>query len=55
LCQGAKGAVERLVAACVRHRARPLGESVAMIVREVRPEEQAVEDDLLLLAAEVSQ
>jgi serine phosphatase RsbU (regulator of sigma subunit) len=52
---GRREGLERLVDACVRHRATPLGESVAMIVREVRPEERAVEDDLLLLAVEVGQ
>jgi sigma-B regulation protein RsbU (phosphoserine phosphatase) len=45
--------LERLVDACVRHRAAPLGESVARIVGELRPEDYIVEDDLLLLAAEV--
>jgi phosphoserine phosphatase RsbU/P len=47
--------VDRLVDACVRHRAAPLGEAVDRIVRELRPQTQAAEDDLLLLAAEVGQ
>lgn len=49
------GGLERLVAACVRHRKAPLSESVASIVRELRPDAPAVADDLLLLAADVSQ
>jgi len=44
--------LERLVDACVRHRKLPLAESVAGIVDEVG--RQTAEDDLLLLAAEVS-
>jgi sigma-B regulation protein RsbU (phosphoserine phosphatase) len=52
---GRREGLERLVDACVRHRAAPLGESAATIVRDVRPEGCTVEDDLLLLAAEVSQ
>lgn len=47
--------LQRLVEACVRHRAAPLGESAATIVRELRAEDQPTEDDLLLLAAEVTQ
>ena len=43
--------LERLVAACVRHRKLPLTESVAAIVDEVG--RQTAEDDLLLLASEV--
>ena len=50
---GRREGMERLVDACVRHRVLPLGESVAAIVCELRPEGHAVEDDLLLLAAEV--
>jgi hypothetical protein len=41
--------------ACVRHRAEPIEESVAAIVGELRPDDRTVDDDLLLLAAEVSQ
>lgn len=47
--------LERLMDACVRHRGAPLSESIARIVRELRPEQQTVEDDLLLLAAEVGE
>jgi sigma-B regulation protein RsbU (phosphoserine phosphatase) len=48
---GRREGLERLVDACVRHPVLPLAESVAAIVdRLVRP---SVEDDLLLLAAEV--
>jgi sigma-B regulation protein RsbU (phosphoserine phosphatase) len=50
---GRREGLARLVEACVRHRAAPLSESAAMIVRELRPKEQVVEDDLLLLASEV--
>ena len=52
---GRREGLERLGDACVRHRASPLGESAATIVRELRPDQCAVEDDLLLLAAEVGQ
>ena len=52
---GRRQGLERLVDACVRHRATPLGESAARIVAELRPPDQDVEDDLLLLAAEVGQ
>ena len=51
---GRREGLERLVDACVRHRTAPLAESAARIVDELRPGEQVVEDDLLLLAAEVS-
>jgi sigma-B regulation protein RsbU (phosphoserine phosphatase) len=50
---GRREGLERLVGACVRHRGAPLGESAAVIAGELRPEEHDVEDDLLLLAAEV--
>jgi sigma-B regulation protein RsbU (phosphoserine phosphatase) len=50
---GRREGLERLVDACVRHRAAPLAESAAMIARDLRPDERAVEDDLVLLAAEV--
>jgi sigma-B regulation protein RsbU (phosphoserine phosphatase) len=52
---GRREGLERLIDACVRHRGAPLAESAASIVRELRPEERAYEDDLLLLAAEVGQ
>jgi sigma-B regulation protein RsbU (phosphoserine phosphatase) len=52
---GRREGLERLVDACVRHRTTPLGESVATIARDLRPDEATVEDDLLLLAGEVSQ
>jgi sigma-B regulation protein RsbU (phosphoserine phosphatase) len=52
---GRREGLERLVDACVRHRAVPLGQSAATIARDLRGEEHAVEDDLLLLACEVSQ
>jgi len=52
---GRRAGLERLVDACVRHRAAPLGECASTIVRELRPAEHAVEDDVLLLAAEVPQ
>jgi phosphoserine phosphatase RsbU/P len=51
---GRREGLERLVDTCVRHRTAPLVESAARIVDELRPAEHAVEDDLLLLAAEVS-
>jgi sigma-B regulation protein RsbU (phosphoserine phosphatase) len=52
---GRRDGLERLVDACVRHRAAPLDESAALIVGELRPEEHAIEDDLLLLVAEVGE
>lgn len=52
---GRRAGLELLMDACVRHRAEPLDKSVAMIVRELRPEDRTVDDDLLLLAAEVTQ
>jgi len=45
----------RLADACVRHRASPLSQSAAMIVKDLGLEERTVQDDLLLLVAEVSQ
>jgi len=45
----------RLVEACVRYHSVPLVESLDLIVRDLRPAEWPVEDDLLLLAAEVGQ
>jgi phosphoserine phosphatase RsbU/P len=50
---GRRAGLERLVDACVRHRAAPLDESAALIAQEVCPEEHIVEDDLLLFAVEV--
>jgi sigma-B regulation protein RsbU (phosphoserine phosphatase) len=52
--RGRRKGLERLVDACIRHRAAPLSESAGLIAGELRPEECTVEDDLLLLAAEVS-
>lgn len=52
---GRREGLDRLMDACIRHRAAPLAESAAMIVRELRPEGQTAEDDLLLLAVEVPQ
>jgi sigma-B regulation protein RsbU (phosphoserine phosphatase) len=51
---GRREGLERLINACVRHRAAPFSESTGRIVRELCLEEHPVEDDLLLLAAEVS-
>jgi sigma-B regulation protein RsbU (phosphoserine phosphatase) len=51
---GRREGLERLVSACVRHRAGPLNESAAGIVRELHLDENTVGDDLLLLAVEVS-
>jgi sigma-B regulation protein RsbU (phosphoserine phosphatase) len=48
---GRREGVERLVEACVRTRALPLSESANAIVDQVGG--GSVEDDLLLLAAEV--
>jgi sigma-B regulation protein RsbU (phosphoserine phosphatase) len=45
--------VERLTEACIRHRLKPLAEAILAIANELRPDAQAVEDDLLLLATEV--
>jgi sigma-B regulation protein RsbU (phosphoserine phosphatase) len=50
---GRRDGLERLVSACVRHRDKPLAESVEAIVDEVAG--QSVEDDLLLLGADVEQ
>jgi sigma-B regulation protein RsbU (phosphoserine phosphatase) len=52
---GRREGLERLVEACIRHRAAPLAESAASIVHDICPEESAVQDDLLLLAAEVGE
>ena len=51
---GRRKGLERLIDACVRHRAAAPGESAARIADELRPEGRPVEDDLLLLAAEVA-
>jgi sigma-B regulation protein RsbU (phosphoserine phosphatase) len=51
---GRRKGLEQLIGACVRHRSVPLDESAAAIVRDLHLEEQALEDDLLLLAVEVS-
>jgi sigma-B regulation protein RsbU (phosphoserine phosphatase) len=48
---GRRGGLERLVDACVSHRALPLAESVHAIVEQAAG--SSVKDDLLLLAAEV--
>ena len=47
--------LERLVDACVRHRAVALGEAPAAIASDLRPDSGVVEDDLLLLAVEAFQ
>jgi len=52
---GRREGLERLVDACVRRRTAPLAEAPAIIVSDLRPEAGTVEDDLLLLAAEVGQ
>jgi serine phosphatase RsbU (regulator of sigma subunit) len=52
---GRRAGLEQLVAACVRHRAAPLRQAVSLIARELRPEERPIEDDLLLLAADVGE
>jgi sigma-B regulation protein RsbU (phosphoserine phosphatase) len=52
---GRREGVERLVEACVRYRKTPLAEAAAAIVAGLRPNVQAVEDDLLLLAVEAFQ
>jgi sigma-B regulation protein RsbU (phosphoserine phosphatase) len=51
---GRREGLERLVDACVRHRTALLAESTIGIAGELRPGKHRVEDDLLLLAAEVS-
>jgi sigma-B regulation protein RsbU (phosphoserine phosphatase) len=50
---GRREGLDRLVEACVRHRATPIAESALAIANELRPGERA-EDDLLLLTAEVT-
>jgi sigma-B regulation protein RsbU (phosphoserine phosphatase) len=49
---GRREGLERLIAACIRNRALPIEDSVKAIVKEVGA--QGAEDDLLLLAAEVT-
>jgi len=49
---GRRLGLERLVEACVRHRAAPLEESVSAIAGEICPEAGAYGDDLLLLGVE---
>jgi len=49
---GRRLGLERLVDACVRHRAVPLAEAPAVIAAELRPDSGIVEDDLLLMAVE---
>jgi sigma-B regulation protein RsbU (phosphoserine phosphatase) len=45
--------LERLVAACLRHRAVPLEDAAQAIANDLRPEVGVPADDLLLLAVEV--
>jgi sigma-B regulation protein RsbU (phosphoserine phosphatase) len=52
---GRREGVERLTEACVRHRTKPLAEAVFAIASDLRPDTQAAEDDLLLLATEVTE
>ena len=51
---GRRQGLDRLVQACVEHHQAPLAESLDRIVRDLRPKGHPVEDDLLLLAAEVN-
>ena len=51
---GRREGLERLVAACVRHRLTPLQQSAAAIARELDLDENSAGDDLLLLAGEVN-
>jgi len=52
---GRREGLQRLIDACVRHRAAPLAEATATIAGDVRPTSGKVEDDLLLLAVEAVQ
>jgi sigma-B regulation protein RsbU (phosphoserine phosphatase) len=52
---GRQFGVARLAESCVRHRSLPLSEAVQAIANEVRPETQAADDDLVLLATEVTE
>lgn len=45
--------IQRLTEACVRSRVQPLAEAVEEITREIRPQTETPQDDLVLLAAEV--
>jgi sigma-B regulation protein RsbU (phosphoserine phosphatase) len=51
---GRRAGIERLVESCVSHRMDPLAESVDAIASGMRSGVNSVEDDLLLLAVEVS-
>ncbi|SPF55398.1 Serine phosphatase RsbU, regulator of sigma subunit [Candidatus Sulfopaludibacter sp. SbA4] len=42
----------RLVEACIDHRAAPLAEAPTRIARQLRPDAQAITDDLVLMAVE---
>jgi phosphoserine phosphatase RsbU/P len=44
--------LDQLVSACVRHRAVPLPEMASLVVGDLRPDDVAVEDDLLLLVVD---
>ena len=52
--RGRREGLDALVQACVRHRQVPLAESLDRIVHDLRPREQQLKDDLLLLGVEVS-
>jgi sigma-B regulation protein RsbU (phosphoserine phosphatase) len=52
---GRRAGLQRLIDACICHRTTPLAEAPASIVRELQLEDDAVEDDLLLLAVDVHQ
>jgi sigma-B regulation protein RsbU (phosphoserine phosphatase) len=49
---GRHNGLTRLVEACVRHRAAPLAEAPTRIANELRPDPQAITDDLVLMAVE---
>jgi sigma-B regulation protein RsbU (phosphoserine phosphatase) len=51
---GRRAGVQSLTNACVRHQGKPLAEAVTSIASELRPDTGTVEDDLLLLATEVT-
>lgn len=51
---GRREGTDRLMDACASHRAVPLAKAVLQIVADVQPPEKPVEDDLLLLAVEVT-
>jgi hypothetical protein len=50
---GREAGLVKLVDACVRHRSVPLDQAVGAITQELRPNANAVGDDLLLLAVEI--